>query len=241
MTVVIQYANFIEAVRDLAGAGDTEEARRATEAVIGAVAAAVAEPDRRRLSVILPGSLRGAADIHGPARPPENGAALVSTVSARSGCPAERARFYTQAVLSTLADCEPEVAGLLSRRPPAGEELFSPIDQGVPPRGLGVPTGLTPRLLERDEVERALAALEGWEIDEHRLRRTVVLPPERQRPIRNAVAKAEQAMTHHARVEQGQDRIIFEVWTHSLDRVTDMDLELARRIDAAIAAIGSGG
>jgi pterin-4a-carbinolamine dehydratase len=172
---------------------------------------------------------------------PRSGAALVSAVSAGSGCPAERARFYTQAVLSTLADSEPEVAGVLARRLPDGEELFSPIDQGVPPRGSGVPIELTPRLLEPDEIDRALATLEGWEGDEHRLRRTVVLPPDRHRPLRDAVARAEQDMTHHARVEHLQDTVTFEVWTHSLDRVTDMDIELARRIDAAIAAVGSHG
>ena len=83
--------------------------------------------------------------------------------------------------------------------------------------------------------------LEGWEGDEHRLRRTVALPPERQRPLRDAVARAEHDMTHHARVEQLQDAVTFEVWTHSLDRVTDMDVELARRIDAAVAAVGSHG
>ncbi|MEU7813022.1 4a-hydroxytetrahydrobiopterin dehydratase [Pseudonocardia sp. NPDC049154] len=48
-------------------------------------------------------------------------------------------------------------------------------------------------------------------------------------------------LTHHARVEQQQDAVTFELWTHSLDRVTDMDVELARRIDAAIAALGSSG
>jgi pterin-4a-carbinolamine dehydratase len=162
-------------------------------------------------------------------------------VSAGSGCPAERTRFHTQAVLSTLAGSEPEVARVIARRLPDGEELFSPIDQGVPPRGSGVPVGLTPRLLEQGEIERALAALEGWEGDEHRLRRTVVLPPERQRRLRDAVARAERDMTHHARVEQLQDAVTFEVWTHSLVRVSDMDVELARRIDAAIAAVESSG
>ena len=238
---MIQYATFVAAVGAQAGAADTEEARRAVEAVIAAVAASLEESDRDRLAAVLPGSLRGAAEIRGQALHLDSGAALVSAVSAGSGCPAERARFYIQAVLSTLAGSEPDVARVLARRLPDGEELFSPIDQGVPPRGSGVPTGLTPRLLERDEIDRALAALEGWEGDEHRLRRTVMLPPERQRPLRDAVARAEQDMTHRARVEQLQDTVTFEVWTHSLDRVTDMDVELARRIDAAIAAVGSHG
>ncbi len=238
---MIQYATFVEAAGDRAGVADTAEARRAVEAVIAAVAASLEEPDRDRLAAILPGSLRGAAEIRGPGMHPHSGADLVAAVSARSGCPAVRARFYTQAVLSTLAEDEPEVAGVLARRLPDGEDLFSPIDHGVPRRASGEPTGLTPRLLGQDEIDRALAALEGWEGDEKRLRRTVVLPPDRHRPLRDAVARAEQDMTHDARVEQLQDTITFEVWTHSLDRVTDMDLELARRIDAAIAAVGSHG
>jgi pterin-4a-carbinolamine dehydratase len=238
---VIKYAMLIEAAGAQAGATDAEEARRAVEAVIAAVAASLEEPDRDRLAAVLPGSLRGAAETRGDALHPASGAALVAAVSAGSGCPAERARFYTQAVLSTLAGSEPELASVLAQRLPDGEELCSPIDQGVPPRGSGVPIELTPRLLERDEIDRALAALESWEGDEHRLRCTVVLPPERQRPLRAAVARAEHDMTHHARVEQLQNEITFEVWTHSLDRVTDMDVELARRIDAAVAAVGSSG
>jgi uncharacterized protein (DUF2267 family) len=128
---VIQYATFIRAAGAQAGAADTEEARRAVEAVIAAVAASLEESDRDRLAAVLPGSLRGAAELRGQAAHPDSGAALVSAVSAGSGCPAERARFYTQAVLSTLAGSEPEVAGVLARQLPDGEELFSPIDQGV--------------------------------------------------------------------------------------------------------------
>lgn len=32
-----------------------------------------------------------------------------------------------------------------------------------------------------------------------------------------------------------------EVWTHSLDRVTDMDVDPACRIDDAVAAVGAHG
>jgi pterin-4a-carbinolamine dehydratase len=238
---VIQYATFIQAAGAQAGAADTEEARRVVESVLAAVAASLEEPDRDRLAAVLPGSLRRVAEIRWEALHPDGGAPLISAVSAGSGCPPERARFYTQAVLSTLAGAEPDVARALALRLPDGEELFAPIHQGVPPRGSGVPIGLSPRLLERGEIDRALAALEGWEGDEHRLRRTVVLPPERQRPLRDAVARAEHDLTHHAHVEQLQDTVTFEVWTHSLDRVTDMDIELARRIDAAVAAVGSSG
>jgi pterin-4a-carbinolamine dehydratase len=180
-------------------------------------------------------------DVPGPATPVESGAALVRAVSSASGCPGERARFYTQAVLSTLADAEPEVAEVVARRLPDSQDLFSPVDQGVPPVGSGVPIDLTPRLLEPDEVERELGRLTGWEGDQRRLRRTVVLPPDRVRPLRDAVGRAEVEMNHHARVEQQQGSLTFEVWTHSLDRVTDMDVDLARRIDQAVEAVGAHG
>jgi pterin-4a-carbinolamine dehydratase/uncharacterized protein (DUF2267 family) len=238
---VIQYSTFIQSAGTLVGARDTDEARRAVEAVIAVVAAALDEPERGRLAGVLPGALRGAAEASGAAQPLESGAALVREVSRLSGCRSERARFYTQAVLSTLADAEPDLARELSQHLPDGEDLFSPIDQGVPPVGSGVPIDLSPRLLERDEVERELGGLRGWDGDEHRLRRTVVLPPDRVRPLRDAVARAERDTTHHAEVEQLGGEVTFEVWTHSLDRVTDMDVELARRINEAVDRVGAHG
>jgi pterin-4a-carbinolamine dehydratase len=48
-------------------------------------------------------------------------------------------------------------------------------------------------------------------------------------------------MSHHARVEQQEGTVTFEVWTHPLDRVTDRDVELARRIDEAVDAVGAAG
>jgi hypothetical protein len=62
--------------------------------------------------------------------------------------------FYTQSVLSTLSDAEPELAQAIARRLPDGQDLFSSLDQGVTPRGSGVPTGMNPQLLEPDEIER---------------------------------------------------------------------------------------
>jgi pterin-4a-carbinolamine dehydratase len=60
-------------------------------------------------------------------------------------------------------------------------------------------------------------------------------------PLRDAAARAEREMSHHAGVEQHEGRVTFEVWTHSLDRVTEMDVELARRIDEAVDTVGPAG
>jgi pterin-4a-carbinolamine dehydratase len=68
-----------------------------------------------------------------------------------------------------------------------------------------------------------------------------VIPPGRVRALRDAVARAEREMSHHAPVEEQQGTVTFEVWTHSLDRVTDMDLEFARRINEAVDAVASSG
>lgn len=109
------------------------------------------------------------------------------------------------------------------------------------PRGSGVPTEMSPRILEPDEIDRELGVLTGWEGDQRRLRRTVEVPPGRARALLDAVAQTERDMDHHARVEDQQGTVTFEVWTHSLDRVTDMDLELARRINEAVDAVASSG
>jgi pterin-4a-carbinolamine dehydratase len=105
----------------------------------------------------------------------------------------------------------------------------------------GVPTRLSPQLLDRTDVDRELRRLPGWDGDEHRLRRTVELPPDRVRPLRDAVSRAEREMDHKARVEQREGTLTFEVWTHSLDRVTDLDVQLAHRIDEAVETVGSHG
>jgi pterin-4a-carbinolamine dehydratase len=68
-----------------------------------------------------------------------------------------------------------------------------------------------------------------------------VIPPGRVRALRDAVARAEREMSHHAPVEEQLGTVTFEVWTHSLDRVTDMDLEFARWINEAVDAVASSG
>jgi pterin-4a-carbinolamine dehydratase/uncharacterized protein (DUF2267 family) len=238
---MIEYQTFIEAAGSQAGTADSGEARRAVEAVLATVATALDEAGRWQLAAALPGALRGVAEVTGPAVSVHGGAEVVQAVSKRTGCAPERARLYVQAVLSAVAEAEPEVGRTIAERLPDGADLVAAVDQGVPPRGSGVPTGLTPRLLEPDEIERQLGRLTGWEGDQHRLRRTVVLPPDRVRPLRDVVARAEREMSHHARVEQQEGTVTFEVWTHSLDRVTDMDVELARRIDEAVDAVGAAG
>jgi len=250
----MRYSTFVATVGERAGTSDTGEARRAAEAVLAAVADVLDEAERRRLAEAVPGRLRGAvradeapsAHAGGRLDTPE----LVHAVAAGTGCPPERARHYAQAVLGTLADTLADVEPGLTdelRRHVSDPDLLAPTGRGTPtgqgtmPRGSGVPTRMRPRLLDADELERELARMPGWTGDISRLRRVVALPQDRVQPLLDRVARAESDLNHHARVVPASEGVVFELWTHSVDGVTDMDLALARRIDEAADAVGSSG
>jgi 4a-hydroxytetrahydrobiopterin dehydratase len=93
--------------------------------------------------------------------------------------------------------------------------------------------------LARTEIEAALAGLPGWTIGgadggPNRLEKTFRLGD-----FRGAVAflvrvafEAE-ALDHHPEITNVYDRVALALATHDAgDRVTEMDLALARRIDA---------
>lgn len=236
----MKYATLIEDVEQRAGAADSGEARRATEAVLAAFAGALGESVRGRLADVLPAQLR--PPVARPAQSDVDGeATLVRAVAQQLDCAEERARYYTQAVLSTLREAEPGLAGEVARQVPWTRELMVPLAQGTAPRGSAVPTQHSPRLLDDEEIERALATMVGWTGDRHRLSRTVGLPADRIQPLLAAVHRAEEDLNHNATVEHDGDTITFHLWTHSLRRVTDLDLDLARRIDEAVDSLGSGG
>ena len=46
-----------------------------------------------------------------------------------------------------------------------------------------------------------------------------------------AVLQYEDSVKHNAKITIGYPEIVFEVWTHSLDQITDMDKEYCREVD----------
>lgn len=46
-----------------------------------------------------------------------------------------------------------------------------------------------------------------------------------------AVLQYENNVKHNAKITLGYPEIIFEVWTHSLEQITDMDKEYCREVD----------
>lgn len=96
------------------------------------------------------------------------------------------------------------------------------------------------RLLHADEVTRQLHALPAWEWDGTSLRRTVELPtfPGAIHVVDEVAETAEQ-MNHHPDIDIRWKRLAFTLSTHSEGGVTQLDVELAHRIDEVAADHGA--
>ncbi len=94
-----------------------------------------------------------------------------------------------------------------------------------------------PPRLSSDEVATALTALPLWSGDAEGLRRSVELPS-----FADAVAAivrigfVAEALDHHPDVDLRWRTLHLTLVSHSAGGVSELDLELARRIDAALPA-----
>lgn len=95
-------------------------------------------------------------------------------------------------------------------------------------------------LLTPDDVDAGLAKLNGWTGDTTEIRRSYAAPdfPAAIRLV-DAVAVAAEQMDHHPDMDIRWRTVHFTISTHSEGGVTDLDLELAARIDAAAADLGA--
>jgi 4a-hydroxytetrahydrobiopterin dehydratase len=91
-----------------------------------------------------------------------------------------------------------------------------------------------PERLSESALQAALEGLPDWTGGAGRIRRTVQAGDGKQRLL-SSVGEAADAMNHHPVVHEGEaGAVTFEVWTHSVGGVTELDVELARRIDSII-------
>ena len=93
----------------------------------------------------------------------------------------------------------------------------------------------SPQPLSADELAAALADLSHWSGDGDGLHRTVELPTFRD-AVAGIVAIADVAeeMDHHPDVDLRWRTLHLSLVSHSAGGVTELDLELARRIDALL-------
>ena len=96
-----------------------------------------------------------------------------------------------------------------------------------------------PPRLSPDEISAALPGLPEWSGDGDGIRRTVELPT-----FRDAVdaivriADVAEEMDHHPDVDLRWRTLHLTLVSHSAGGVTELDLELARRIDALLPSGG---
>ncbi|GAC1329429.1 MAG: 4a-hydroxytetrahydrobiopterin dehydratase [Mycobacteriales bacterium] len=91
-------------------------------------------------------------------------------------------------------------------------------------------------LLAADEIAAALLTRPTWSGDTGAIRRTAELPSFRAAiAVVDAVADAAEELDHHPDVDIRWRRLAFTLSTHSAGGVTELDLALADRIDAAVA------
>ncbi len=92
-----------------------------------------------------------------------------------------------------------------------------------------------PPRLSDDELAAALPELPLWSGDGDGLRRTVELPSFRDAVAAIvAIADVAEEMDHHPDVDLRWRTLRIAVVTHSAGGVTELDLELARRVDALL-------
>lgn len=88
------------------------------------------------------------------------------------------------------------------------------------------------RLLDEAALSAGLAGLD-WVRDGGRIRKTTTHGDfAGSLAYVNAVGALAEELDHHPDVELSWDRVTLTLWTHVAGGLTDLDLELARRIDA---------
>jgi pterin-4a-carbinolamine dehydratase/uncharacterized protein (DUF2267 family) len=232
---VLEYQQFLAAVGRHIAVPDTEQVKVGVEAVLGAVDQVLDADARGRVAAELPGSLRASIGTASATRS-MTVEEFVAVVASGGGYTSERGRYWTQAVLAAIAELDPETAEIIRPSLPDAS-LMQPLGQGPAPVHSGVATNLSPEILEPDEIARALAAMPGWTGDTTRITRTIEIPAERVEPLTQAVHRIQTQLDHHANIRNGEDGLTFTIWTHTLNRVTELDLNLARAIDEAIATV----
>jgi uncharacterized protein (DUF2267 family)/pterin-4a-carbinolamine dehydratase len=232
---LLAHREFLAAIAARAGLERPDAARQPAESVLVGVARRLDATGRKALESTLPTQLAELVRHSAPLRGDEGKTPFLQTVASQLNTSPERARFLAQAVLSALADHDASAAeAVRSRLPEDFQDLFSAPGGGPPPQRAATAALPEPTDLTAEEVAAALASLPGWSGDVRALERTVVLPPGIGKGVRDRIARVEHAMNHHAVTEERPDGTAFRVWTHARGVVTDLDVELARRISEIV-------
>ena len=93
-----------------------------------------------------------------------------------------------------------------------------------------------PRVLTESEIREGLAALEGWELRDGRLRKQYTFRTFlRAIAFVNSVAYLAESAGHHPDITINYNRVTLRLITHSEGALTDRDFALAAEIDAKLS------
>ncbi|MBL1090981.1 4a-hydroxytetrahydrobiopterin dehydratase [Streptomyces sp. NPDC001739] len=95
--------------------------------------------------------------------------------------------------------------------------------------------------LGEKEIEERLAELPGWSVEDDRLHRGYHFPGHLPAAVMVIhIARIQEELDHHADLTLGYNRLTVAVNTHSIGgKVTDLDFQLARRIEEIAGAHGA--
>ena len=98
----------------------------------------------------------------------------------------------------------------------------------VPCSGGAVPLG-------GDQIDRLLADLEGWSVEqEHHVTKTFAFPDFSEGlAFVNRIGTIAEDQGHHPDIHLSWGRVGVEIWTHKIDGLTESDFILAAKIDNA--------
>jgi pterin-4a-carbinolamine dehydratase/uncharacterized protein (DUF2267 family) len=228
------YRDLVEDVSRRAGV-DFSTAKVAAEATVLALARALDEAERERLLAAVPVKLHDVVPADGIERR-QDLPGFLAEVGRRSRLTPEQARYQAEATLAALADADGDLVESL-RVPDGLRDLLAPAEPGG---GLVGPMSATAPLTEQ-ELRDALAGLPYWSSDRQSLVRTIELPTGN---LDRVLDRLDQLRAETGRAPQigrpDPDNAVLTVRTQQVDGVTALDVDLARRVDAAIDEAGAG-
>ncbi|QGK70687.1 DUF2267 domain-containing protein [Allosaccharopolyspora coralli] len=235
-----RYESFLDGIRHRADLAETGDVRASTIHVLEVLSSRLDGVDRSQMAVALPPEVRDAVHWDAPHEPGARQDDLVGEIARRASCEPEHARALTRAVLAEMALAAPAVVDTLRHGLPA--EVTPLFDRpGTVPEQTSTEPGAEggARPLGEDELRRALTQLENWAGTTERLTREATLPTDRHQPVLTRVRAAEIELSHRAEVTENDDILVFSLTTRSVGGVSELDLQLARRIDEAVLEVAT--
>src|SRR3954470_24379137 len=231
----MRHQEFLAGVATRGGFTETDDARRAADAVLGTLAEHLPADDRRALADALPTLLEqesGVDDARGD-RPQPTEAGLVDEVARRSGWAPERARYALTAVTGQLIAEDDDLGRRVARILPPDLQDAGPT---VPPDAASEGAQGRPQPVDVDELGRVLRRLTDWSGDVTGIERTVQLPSEHLDLVLERLRDAERELGARLRiVERTPTSLTVRARTESMGAVAALDLDLAERFDDIVA------